>query len=170
MDFKELINEYKVDDSCYFNELEKLFENVPVTITPFKMKAAGFAIDEGIFINENIIGYASKDEIAYLLLHELGHYKRINRFNNGKTLNEFIESISQNFDSLFDCIITEEIVAERYGLYCFRKLSGRDYHYWTQDLHIIENQDKYKPNVRYVYNSMNDSDLNYSDFMKKSIA
>jgi len=104
--------------------------------------------------------------IAYIILHEMGHMKRINKM--GK--DHIIEMLSTtDFDEFISHIIYEEITADRYSSMVFKKLKGKVFpQEYTQQLHIPSRREDYKYVAEKLFGVIKD-EASYNHHLKSFI-
>lgn len=126
---------------------------------------------EGVFIDlKRIMDRAWIDDtrlIYFVILHETAHIKRIKKL--GKT--EILRNLSlEDFDDFFEHVIGEELIADRYGCYVFRKLNQEEYpSYMTQELHLDFNKERYKQTARGFYGQIQNDETKYNKLVNRFI-
>lgn len=105
------------------------------------------------------------DKLTYfVILHEIAHYKRINKF--GKE--HYIKMLSiGDFDVFCGFIITEEIVADRYGCKLYYHLNKYSFPRGaTQELHLVKNQDSYRRTAKQLFGVIQNSEEKYIELIE----
>jgi hypothetical protein len=139
-------------------KLIDLFQGIDVNIANLRQGVGGLCAYDRIFISRSIIHYPSL--FLYVALHELAHYKRIQKM--GFDLHLSLLS-SENFDTLFEHVVTEEIIADRYASYMFFKLSGITCREYSQNLDRLDIQEFYKPSIKdRIFGKVNNNLDNYN--------
>lgn len=97
--------------------------------------------------------------IAFVILHEIAHYKRIARVGKDKT----IEILStEDFDEFCKYVINEEIIADRYSCLLYQKFNGFSFpRKATQQLEIPERQIKYREIAKQLFGVIKNSEETY---------
>jgi hypothetical protein len=124
-------------------KLIDLFQGIDVNVASLQEGVGGLCAYDRIFISRSVVSHPSL--FLYVALHELAHYKRIQKM--GFDLHLSLLS-SENFDTLFEHVVTEEIIADRYASYMFFKLSGITCDEYSQNLHRLDVQNFYKPKIK----------------------
>lgn len=161
---KEETNQEKhsqIDLGDILNLLEK--ENISVK-THNKGGFVGLSTFWGIYFNLNNLSRFPNAMKYFIILHEIGHMKRIRKRGQDDVLSSFSES---DFDKFAESVINEEIIADRYALFVYRKLSGcflsKDY---TQKLDLPEYQKRYKSFLKPYHTNLDNSLESYKKDLK----
>lgn len=113
---------------------------------------------------DKLINRLSNKRIAYVILHETAHFKRISRMGVDMVINRLS---SLDFDDFSSHIIEEEMVADRYACHIFKRLSGeylsREI---TQQLNIKSNRDKYVDQTRDMFGKIN-NEKTYKQYLEQ---
>ena len=126
---------------------------------------------EGVFIDlKRIMDRAWMDDtrlIYFVILHETAHIKRMKKF--GKT--EILRNLSlEDFDTFFEHVIGEELIADRYGSYVYHKLNRENIpHYMTQELNLDINKEKYKQTARGFFGRIQNDEKKYKELFEQFI-
>ena len=153
LDFLKLINFIRESDIPVFsNELVSAF---------------GIATFYGIHLDIRILKTISHDTIFFIILHEIGHYKRI--IKKGKQYHLHCLS-DNNIDNLYNHILIEEIIADKYGSLVFRLLNNITYPYEkTQRLRSVPNQFKFYPIAKQMHNQIQNDENKYIELINNFI-
>jgi hypothetical protein len=155
LNFIKLINFIKESNIPFFsNELVSAF---------------GIATFYGIHLDIRLLKTISYDMVYFIILHEIGHYKRI--IKKGKQYHLHCLS-DNNIDNLYNHILIEEIIADKYGSLVFRLLNNINFQYEkTQQLNSIQNQFKFYPLAQSMCNIIQNDEEKYiklvNDFIVK---
>ena len=105
--------------------------------------------------------------MCFVILHETAHMKRIKKL--GKK--EILRNLShKNFDDFFNHVLTEELIADRYGCYMYYNLTKEVYpKSMTQNLHIKDVADRYKSTARALYGEIDNDEKKYKELVNKFI-
>jgi hypothetical protein len=127
----------------------------------------GVATHKKVFINFPSICNESPEIIYFIILHEYCHALRIDKM--GKL--EMIKMLSSdNFDEVFEHVINEEILADRYGSFMFHKFNKRKYpRYLTQELDLLCNQKKYRDRVGGLFGRITNDEEAYDKIVESFI-
>ena len=102
--------------------------------------------------------------IAYVMLHELGHYKRISKMGKEHVLKMLS---NHDFDSFSDHIIGEEIAADRYSTYVYLKLTGKVLNpQITQQLHLEHNRTRYRERTKQLFGIIDNDEEKYIQLLE----
>lgn len=139
-------------------KLIDLFKGIDIKVVNLKQGVGGLCTYDRIFISRNVSRYPSL--FLYVALHELVHYKRIQKIGIDVHLSLLS---SENFDTLFQHVVTEEIIADRYASYMFYKLCGIMCNEYSQNLHRLDVQELYKPSIKdRLFGKINNNLDNYN--------
>lgn len=158
------------------NEIIKLLENKPKQLDfkalikfmiesdiQFKnenlISSVGIATLDNILIDINKITRYSDSLIYFIILHEIGHYKRITKLGR----EQIISNLSiMDFDNFTNSIVTEEMIADRYASFVFLKLNGLPFpRIQTQSLELEVNKMKYRLKTARYFGVIKNSEENY---------
>jgi hypothetical protein len=126
---------------------------------------------EGVFIDlKQIMSRVFMNDtrlIYFVILHETAHIKRMKKL--GKE--EIIKKLSLNiFDEFFEDIVGEELIADRYGCYIYKKLNNEEFPlHMTQQLNLDINKNKYKETVRGVFGRVQNDEKKYKELFEQFI-
>jgi hypothetical protein len=154
----DLIDEYG-DTSLNFSGLQLLLLDIDVQVREFKVRVSGISAANKIFVNKNVTNLVPSNEFYYMLLHELGHHKRNIKYHTDERLFKLSKG---DFESFFEFVISEEIIADRYARFCYYILNGRTTNI-SQNLHIPNNKEKYKENAEFLYDNLPDTLEEYNN-------
>lgn len=131
------------------------------------VSAFGIATFYGIHLDIRLLKTISHDIVFFIILHEIGHYKRI--VKKGKQYHLHCLS-DNNIDNLYNHILIEEMIADRYGSLVFRLLNGTTYPYEkTQRLRSISNQFKFYTTAQQMYNMVQNDEKKYNELINNFI-
>jgi hypothetical protein len=133
----------------------------------YLVRATGFTTIDSIYFDLDNLKKHNSKMIFYIILHEIGHYKRIQKYGSDWV----IEMLSiSNFDDYFKGIVDEEIFADRFSCYMFYKMNKIIYP-WneTQQLNLTSRQEKYKPLANMLFGKINNNKQKYYDFVNQII-
>jgi hypothetical protein len=104
--------------------------------------------------------------IAYVILHETGHFKRIEKMGKEHVINMMSNT---NFESFSDHIIQEEMTADRYACHIFKTLTNeylsREI---TQQLNIKSNRDRYVNQTRGMFGKIT-NEQTYKQYLEQFV-
>ena len=105
--------------------------------------------------------------IAFIILHEIGHYKRAIRMGKDGVLKVLSDD---DFDRFSDHIVGEEIVADRYACFVYYKLYNDIFpRNATQQLDIEMHRMNYKRTTRPLFGVIQNSEKNYEKLLSEYI-
>jgi len=109
----------------------------------------GIATYYCVYLDMAKIDYYHDKMLFFIILHEMGHYKRI--ANVGK--DHIIKMLSlEDFEEFCQHVITEEIVADRYSAYCYYLLNKEVFPKGaTQQLENKDRQRQYKSTAKHLF-------------------
>jgi hypothetical protein len=122
-----------------------------------------------IDLNEIIVRYTSECSkfLYFIILHETAHMKRIIKMGREEVLRNLS---TNNFDDLFEHIIGEELIADKYGSLLYYFLNKKFYpKHYTQQLDNIHVREKYKNNVSVFFGQIQNDETSYYNFVNKFI-
>ena len=109
-------------------------------------------------IDKMISGFDSMT-IGYIILHEIGHYKRIVKVGKEHVLSMLS---NDDFDIFSEHIIHEEIIADRYSSFVYKKLMNTTLPTErTQQLNIESNKIKYVNGTRRLFGVIENNEASY---------
>lgn len=167
MSFKEQLLKEVEGSELNFECLSQFIkdENIPIHNAVLVQGISGLATKEGIYIDIlRAIHEFDVDKLFFIILHEIGHYKR----NQHLTKQETIDKIVNNdYKSYVDYVIEEEIFADRYGRLVFRLINGKDFpDYKTQQLDKEEFRDMYSKRLEGTYTYLKNTIKSVDDYQK----
>jgi hypothetical protein len=101
-----------------FTSLLKFMEESGIKFKNRKLrKVYGIATYQGVYLDmDKLVDHFNDRMIWYIILHEIGHFKRIEKIGKNKV----IELLShEDFDEFCNHIIGEEIIADRYACFVY---------------------------------------------------
>lgn len=154
LNFKGLIN--------HLNDSDIVFKNNRLR------NACGMTTFECIYIDIEALKWGFSDELVFFIfLHEMGHYKRIIKY--GK--NFFIGHLSNNNKtSLFEYLMLEEDIADRYASHLYNKLNGKNIPTYISDiLNSSNRKQSYCLAASDLVGRVNNDENNYKKIMESYI-
>lgn len=127
--------------------------------------ASGMTTFECIYIDIEALKWGFSDELVFFIfLHEMGHYKRILKYGKIHTLNNL--SINDE-TSLYEYLMTEEDVADRYALHIYYKLNNKKTpSYIIEMLSSYGRKQQYRSGAKVLIGKVKNDEDNYINFMK----
>lgn len=108
---------------------------------------------------DKMINVFDSTTIGYIILHEIGHYKRISKMGKEHVLSMLS---SDNFDIFSEHIIHEEIIADRYAGFVYNKLMNTTLPIEiTQQLNIESNKIKYVNGTKRLFGVIENNEASY---------
>lgn len=162
----EIIKKQNVDGLIRFMENSDVEYHMAELRGPLAM-----ATFEGVFIDlKRIMSRVFMNDtrlIYFVILHETAHIKRMKKL--GKE--EIIKKLSLNiFDEFFEDILGEELIADRYGCYVYKKLNNEEFPtHMTQQLNLDLNKNKYKETVRGIFGRVQNDEKKYKELFEQFI-
>jgi hypothetical protein len=125
----------------------------------------GIATFYCVFLDINVLkNKFSNKIIAYVILHETGHFKRIKKMGKEHVINMMSNT---DFKSFSDHIIEEEMIADRYACHIFKSLTNeylsREI---TQQLNIKSNRDVYVNKTRGMFGKIT-NEKTYKQYLEQ---
>jgi len=150
----------KLDGNYKFNDLLTFMEDSGITFYDRGLNnALGLTTLDGIYLDLSMMRYFGDRLTFFIILHEIAHYKRIARYGG----NWLIEKLSvADYETFLNGIYEEEIIADRYACQMFYRLN-RDIYLWkhTQQLNLVENQEKYQVAANTYYGKIQNDETKY---------
>jgi hypothetical protein len=127
----------------------------------------GMATFDGIYINLEMALCYPPNLLFFVILHETAHYKRIKKMGKSNVI-KFLSD--KEFDVFFDHVVTEEIIADRYGRLVYRIMNGVNFPIQvTQQLELPYKREKYKGTARHLFDKIDNSEEKYNELVKSFI-
>lgn len=104
--------------------------------------------------------------IAHIILHEIGHYKRISKLGKEKVMSNL--SI-EDFDLFSDSIIEEEMIADRYACFIHYKLRGNSDWRYMQGLDNPSRRNAYKGQTLNLFKVIDNKEENYIKLLESFV-
>jgi hypothetical protein len=103
----------------------------------------------------------------FIILHEIGHYKRLHK----KGLEFHLHKLSSsNVNMLYKHLLNEELIADNYAMFTFRRLTGAEYPYeMTQQLKEYENKVKYMDTANSFIGKLENNEDSYKSMINQYI-
>jgi hypothetical protein len=126
---------------------------------------------EGVFIDlKQMMNKEFIDDtrlIYFVILHETAHIKRIQKLGKKEILKKL--SLS-DFEEFFEDIIGEELIADRYGSYIYRKLNNETFPtHMTQQLNLEFYKNKHKDSTKIIFNRIQNDEKKYKELVNQFI-
>lgn len=103
----------------------------------------------------------------FIILHEIGHYKRLLKKGLSYHLHKLSDS---NVNTLYSHILNEEIIADNYGMFTFKRLTGVDYPYeMTQRIKDFENKMKFMDTAYSLLGRLQNNEVSYKNMISQYI-
>ncbi len=103
----------------------------------------------------------------FVIVHEMAHYKRILKLGRQHILSMMS---CKDFDEFCGHIINEEIIADRYGRYCYYKLNGELFpEVATQQLENPYKQEQYRQIAVQLFGVIDNNEESYKKLVGKFI-
>lgn len=165
------IKEFLLNQNARIN-LVKLIEFMESTGIEFSDKIllgpSGMTTYERIYLNMDRLRKTHIKKVVYIILHEIGHFKRIVKFG-GKDV--VIAKLSyDDFNKFFDDIINEEVIADRYACFTYQILMDETYpREATQRLDLMCNKAQYVHTARLIFGVIKNKEENYKALFESFI-
>lgn len=162
----EIIKKQNVDGLIGFMENSGVEYHMADLRGPLAM-----ATFEGVFIDlKRIMSRAFMDDtrlIYFVILHETAHIKRMKKLGKKEILRNLSLDV---FEEFFEHVIGEELIADRYGCYVYKKLNDNVFpSYMTQQLDIELNKEKYKQTARGFFGRIQNDEKKYKELFEQFI-
>lgn len=158
-----------ISSNLNFKSLADFIESLDINVSFCELKyGLGFSAYKKCFLNiDAIIDSYSEAHVFFIILHEIGHCKRIDMIGEDSLIEKFS---NKDFDSFSDFIINEEIIADRYSSMLFYIFNGFTFpKYKTQDLENPDRQKTYKKRVvPQLYGKFNSKEA-YNNFLNELV-
>ena len=152
-----------------FNQLIEFMEASNIVFKDRKLKsAAGIATYDCIYVDSSNFNFRIPDFMVYfIILHEMAHHKRLHKY--GK--HHFIKELSnENYDDLFEHVVGEEILADRYASRVFYKLNNEVFpKYYTQCLDDPNKKAAYRYRIEFFFGKIQNNEEKYDNLFKQFI-
>lgn len=138
-------------------------DNINIKLSHISHSIGGFTYFNQIHINE---WFLSKEKLYFIILHEIAHYKRLSKYS----LDELIIMHKNMFESKdFELILNEERIADKYASIIGSYLTNYDLSIYKQRLYEEEDIEKYKSNIKFIFNIGDSNYLTHIEKIKKMI-
>lgn len=167
----EEIKQYLSDenDKLNFKGLLKVLENRDVIVKNKKLcGVAGMTTFDCIYIDLECLDYGYPSTVKFFVfLHELGHYKRIEKYGKEFFINKLS---SDNPRELFEYLILEEDVANRYAKLLYRKINKESFpeHLFNQ-INSTNRKATYMEYAKELVGKVQNNEDNYNKLMESYI-
>ncbi len=140
--------------------------NIPVVDSKI-ISAVGMATYYKIHLDLDGLDFQPPTLRYFIILHEIGHYKRLHK----KGLEFHLHNLStSNVNMLYSHILNEEIIADNYGMYTFKRLTGVEYPYEnTQRLKEYENKVKFMDTAYSLLGRLQNNEDSYKSMIEQYI-
>lgn len=103
----------------------------------------------------------------FIILHEIGHFKRLQK----KGLEYHLHKLSSsNVETIYTHILNEETIADNYGMFAFKRLTGNKYPYeMTQQIKEYENKLRYIDTAHSLIGRLNGTEDSYKIMIQQYI-
>lgn len=120
-----------------------------------------------IYLNLRLMKSLSCDMVYFIILHEICHYKRIQKLGKPYHLNK----LSENDIHVLHChIVDEEIISDKYASFVFRLLNNKTFPYEkTQKLNDVINHFKFYSVAESIHGKIQNSEENYMQLINNFI-
>ena len=139
------------------NILESL--NIPYEICNFKSHALGMCTPDMIYLS-NRLWLAPTHIQLYCALHEIAHYKRLEKIDDTE-LNEFVET--NDFDDFMSFVKKEERIADRFAHFWYYQLEKE---HFPENINTSENESELAM-YRELFDMAQESDKSLRDIVKE---
>ncbi len=152
-----------------FNDLLHYMENSGIIFNARRLRGPmGIATYFCIYLDMDKIDKYHDMMLFFIILHEIGHYKRITKM--GKE--HVIKMLSlEDFEDFCTHVIGEEIIADRYGSYMFylfnKNIFPREA---TQQLDNKYKRSQYKHTTKHLFGKIQNNEENYKKVLKSFLA
>ena len=152
-----------------FNKLIEFMQQSNIVFKDRRIKnAVGIATYDCIYLDSDTLNFIFPDLMIYfIILHEMGHYKRLHKY--GKE--HFIKELSNDdFDKLFEHVIGEEILADRYASRIFYIFNKKVFpKFYTQCLDDPNKKANYQYRIKWFFGKIQNKEENYDNLFKELI-
>ena len=124
----------------------------------------GLTTIDGVILDMSKLSTMTDRMLYYVVLHEMAHMKRIDKFGV-ETVLDFLSI--EDFEEFHGYLVREEVLADRFAsrmFFCFNSNVFQEYE--TQQLHLRYNQDKYQRVSRLFHDKVKNKKENYYDLLK----
>ena len=105
--------------------------------------------------------------IWFIILHEMGHFRRIQKMGKDKPISMFS---LEDYDAFCNHIISEEIFADRYACFIYYLNNKQEFpRLATQQLYLVENQQRYKMAIQPLFGVVKNKEENYIQLFESYI-
>jgi len=116
---------------------------------------------------DKIINRFGCDMVSYILLHEIGHFKRISKMGKTYVLSMLSDD---DFYVFSDHIVEEEMIADRYAVFVYNELTknklSREI---TQQLNFKVNRDEFVLSNTRLFGEIKNNEESYREFLNNFI-
>ena len=140
--------------------------NIPVVDSKL-ISAVGMATYYEIHLDLDNLDFQPPLLRYFIILHEIGHYKRLQKKGLEFHLHELSTS---NVNILYNHILNEETIADNYGMFTFKRLTGNEYPYeMTQRLKEYENKVKFMDTAYSLIGKLENNEDSYKAMIEQHI-
>lgn len=138
--------------------------NIPVVDSRL-INILGMATFYQIHLDIDYLEYQPYKLRYFIILHEIAHYKRLHK----KGLDFHLTNLSNsNIDELYNHILLEETIADKYGMFVYRKLTDDIYPYEMTQC-INENKLKLMDTAKSFIGVLDNNEDSYKAMIQKYI-
>lgn len=150
-------------------------KQIPMGITNFQQSGAiGLTLNDKIYISnkliEKLIEFKDHEHyyiLLFAILHEMAHYMRIQRSEDGRVITDLNHSV---FNVFYDRVVLEETIANKYAEQGFIKIVGRKcYEMEHMYSKLYNNEDAMQDIYLHMFMALRSTRMDYFDFMRKFI-
>jgi len=157
------------DKKYNFSKLLKFLEESGIPFKSKKLITGGVAIAtiQGVLFDLEQLIKQSDKLVFFILLHEVGHSKRLSKIGIDKVVGNLSE---ENFEVFFSKLIYEELVADRYASFLFNIFNEEKYPWYeTQQLDLETRQNGYRPVANLYFGKISNDINKYNQLLNKFI-
>lgn len=148
----------------------EMIKDIQIPVNSVKLRGQyGLATIYGLYFDFEMLHEKPNnfEFIYYAFLHEIAHYKRINKIGS----DYFIESLSTNsLNDYLNFLLNEELIADRWARLIFYKLNGKKLPVWiTQQLEIEDNKKRFLLGSYKNFGIINNDKSNYDRLLNDYI-
>jgi hypothetical protein len=153
LDFRCLVK-FMEDSNIYF-------------VDSWLVSAVGMTTLDAIHLDLNKLMHQTDSMIYFIILHEIGHHKKMMKVGRGETIRKLS---SDNFEEFTLNMINEEILADRYASRLFYKFNGVPFPaQLTQQLELKERRVSYRKNTLQYFGVVQNDINKYYELLKNYI-
>lgn len=156
------------ESELYFKGLLRFMESTGIEFRGREMTwPIGLATYYCVYLDINRLTRFNDKMVFYVILHEIGHHKRISKVGKEYVINML--SI-EDFELFSELVINEEIIADRYACQLFQRFNNMEFpRTATQQLHLEYKQTQYKYQLTQLFGFVNHSEENYITLLESFV-